>query len=99
MKRAHVRIGIVGTGPASLYFALLMKRRQADYDIRVIECEGQSEIDGETLAWGESDTLAVLTHARVVHRNGSNNKPACLFHVDDAPLQRKIGIYEELPGA
>ena len=72
-------------------------RRSASSAVHVIEGEGQSEIDGETLAWGESDTLAVPTHARVVHRNASNDKPAYLFHVDDAPLQRKIGIYEEFP--
>jgi anthraniloyl-CoA monooxygenase len=32
-----VRIGIVGAGPAGLYFALLMKRQNPGYDIRVIE--------------------------------------------------------------
>ena len=70
-------------------------RRSASSAVHVIEGAGQSEIDGETLVWGESDTLAVPTHARVTHRNGSADKPAFLFHVDDAPLQRKIGIYEE----
>ena len=74
-------------------------RRSASSAVHVIEGEGQSEIDGETLAWGESDTLAVPTHARVIHRNGSPDKAAYLFHVDDAPLQRKIGIYEEFPDA
>lgn len=74
-------------------------RRSASSAVHVIEGEGQSEIDGETLTWGESDTLAVPTHARVVHRNGSPDKAAYLFHVDDAPLQRKIGIYEEFPDA
>ena len=32
-----MRIGIVGAGPAGLYFALLMKRRHAGYDVRVVE--------------------------------------------------------------
>ena len=72
-------------------------RRSASSAVHVIEGEGQSEIDGETLEWAGSDTLAIPTHARVVHRNGSSDKPAYIFHIDDAPLQRKIGIYEEFP--
>jgi gentisate 1,2-dioxygenase len=42
----------------------------------------------------ETDTLAVPTHAMVLASNASASKPAYLFIVDDAPLQRKMGIYE-----
>lgn len=62
--------------------------------IHVIEGEGESEIDGQTIKWGESDTIAIPTYAEVRHRS-SGGKPAFLFHVDDAPLQRKIGVYED----
>ena len=41
--------------------------------------------------------MAVPTHARVIHRNRSNTEPAYLFHVDDAPLHRKLGFYEVFP--
>lgn len=69
-------------------------RHSASSVVHVIEGGGESEIDGETFAWEESDTLAVPTHARVTHRNGSNDAPAYLFHVDDAPMHRKLGFYE-----
>lgn len=69
-------------------------RRSASGVIHVIEGEGCSEIDGVTLTWREGDTLAIPTHATVRHRADSK-APAFLFHVDDAPLHRKLGIYEE----
>lgn len=64
--------------------------------IHVIEGEGESEIDGKTMKWTQSDTIAIPTYAKVRHRAGS--KPAYIFHVDDAPLQRKIGVYEDSAG-
>jgi gentisate 1,2-dioxygenase len=69
------------------------RRRSVSAVVHVVEGEGESEVDGETLAWGEADTLAVPTHAEVRHRAGPAG--ACLFHVDDAPLHRALGIYEE----
>lgn len=72
------------------------RRRSASAVFHVIEGEGQSEVDGEGFDWQEGDTIAVPTHARVRHR-ARGKGPAFLFHVDDAPLQRKLGIYEEFP--
>jgi gentisate 1,2-dioxygenase len=71
-------------------------RRSSSAIIHVIEGAGQSEIDGKTIDWSECDTISVPTYARVKHR-ATGGKPAFIFHVDDAPLHRKIGIYEELP--
>ena len=70
------------------------RRRSASGVFHVIEGRGQSDIDGVTFDWSENDTLAVPTHAVVRHR-ASGKSPAFLFHVDDAPLHRKLGIYEE----
>jgi gentisate 1,2-dioxygenase len=70
------------------------RRRSASSVFHVIEGRGQSEIDGATFDWTENDTLAIPTHAVVRHR-ASGKTPAFLFHVDDAPLHRKLGIYEE----
>jgi len=47
-----------------------------------------------SLSWGESDTLAVPTHAKMLLANRSTKAPAFLFQIDDAPLQRKCGFYE-----
>lgn len=62
--------------------------------IHVIEGEGESQIDGQTIPWGESDTIAIPTYAQVRHR-ARGRAPAFLFQVDDAPLHRKLGIYED----
>ena len=56
---------------------------------------GTAVIDGEVLAFGEADTLAAPTHADIRLTNASGKTPAFLFIVDDAPLQRKLGFYEE----
>ncbi|MCZ7566118.1 MAG: cupin domain-containing protein [Burkholderiales bacterium] len=74
-------------------------RRSTSAGFVVIEGEGESEIDGQTVAWSENDLVAIPNHAKVRHRNGSGTRPACLIQVDDAPLQRKIGIFEEFDAA
>jgi gentisate 1,2-dioxygenase len=73
-------------------------RRSCSSVLHVIEGQGESEIDGQTFRWSEADTLAVPTHAVVRHR-ASGSKPAFIFHVDDAPLHRKLRIYEEFAPA
>jgi gentisate 1,2-dioxygenase len=52
-------------------------------------------IDGVDLEWSEADTIALPTHAQCQIRNRSSQRPAFLFVVDDAPMQRKLGYYEE----
>lgn len=69
-------------------------RRSASAVFHVIEGEGESEVDGNLFQWQEGDTVAIPTHA-VVRHHAREGRPAFLFHVDDAPLQRKLGIYEE----
>lgn len=69
------------------------RRRSASSVIHVIEGRGESLIDGVTLSWSEGDTLAVPTHAHVTHR--ALGADAWLLHVDDAPMQRALGFYED----
>jgi gentisate 1,2-dioxygenase len=69
-------------------------RRSASAVLHVIEGEVDAEIDGVTLRGDTSDTMAVPTHASVSIVNRSAKKPAFLFQVDDAPMQRKLGFYE-----
>jgi gentisate 1,2-dioxygenase len=73
---------------------LRMPRRSASAVLHVVEGAGSASIDDASFAFGESDTLAVPTHADVRLINASGTTTAYLFVVDDAPLQRKLGIYE-----
>jgi gentisate 1,2-dioxygenase len=70
-------------------------RRSASAVLHVVEGEGQALVDGVELNWGGQDTMAVPTHARVEIMNRSTSKPAFLFQVDDAPMQKKLGFFEE----
>ncbi|WP_372603603.1 cupin domain-containing protein [Actibacterium sp.] len=72
-------------------------RRSASAVMNVVEGSGQAVVDGVELNWNENDTFAVPTHANVKITNTSSTKPAFLFQVDDAPMQRKLGFFEEFP--
>jgi gentisate 1,2-dioxygenase len=74
-----------------------LTRRSAASVFHVIEGSGESLIDDTSLAWSESDTFVAPTHANISLTNRSSKSPAFLFLVDDAPLQRKLGFYEEFP--
>ena len=58
--------------------------------------EGTAVVDGTEHRFATTDTIAVPTHADVRLANASGKTTAYLFAVDDAPLQRKLGIYEIL---
>ena len=62
--------------------------------LHVVEGAVQVEVDGVTLTGDVADTMAVPTHAKVAIANRSAVKPAFLFQVDDAPMQRKLGFFE-----
>lgn len=69
-------------------------RRSASAVLHVIEGEGSAEIDGVHLTFTESDTFAIPPHAQVRIANASGKAPLFMFMTDDAPLQRKLGVYE-----
>jgi len=70
-------------------------RRSASAVLHAIEGQGEAEVDGVQMTWDAHDTFAAPTHAVVRVRNRSSSQPAFLFLVDDAPMQRKLGFYEE----
>ncbi len=89
---------------ASLGFSALMlrpgeeirlQRRSASAVFHGVEGGGTATVDGVAMTFGESDTFAAPTHAEIVLANASAKTPAFLFMVDDAPLHRKLGFYEE----
>lgn len=69
-------------------------RRSASAVFHVVEGAGTALIDGTTQCFGEADTMAAPTHAEILFTNASSKAPVFLFMVDDAPLHRKLGIYE-----
>ena len=75
--------------------AVRLRRCSASAVLHAVEGSGTALVDGVTLPFGEADTIAVPTHAEVRLANASGRAPAFLFIVDDAPLQRKLGFYEE----
>lgn len=74
---------------------LRLPRQSASSVINVVDGSGTAEIDGVSLAFDRFDTMAVPTHAEVKLENASATKPAHLFVVDDAPMQKKLGFYED----
>ena len=73
---------------------IALPRRSASAVLHVIDGEGEAEVDGMTLTFSDSDTMAIPTHAKVLLANRRTKAPAFLFQIDDAPLQRKCGFYE-----
>ena len=74
---------------------LTLPRRSPSGVLKVVEGSGQASIDGEDFDWVQHDIMAIPTHSAIVLRNGSSQQEAYLFLVDDAPLHRKLGFYEE----
>lgn len=74
---------------------LRLPRHSASAVINVVDGSGTAEIDGVSLPFDRFDTMAVPTHAEVRLENASATKPAHLFVVDDAPMQKKLGFYED----
>lgn len=72
-----------------------LTRRSASAVMHVVEGSGEGDIDGVSMRFTDADTFAVPTHADVQLSNSSTKAPLLLFMVDDAPMQRKLGFYEE----
>lgn len=106
-ERVHVAYVNPETGAPCLptlgFSALLVRpgeeatlpKRSASAVLHVVEGRGTAAIDGTHHDFDEADTMAVPTHADVRIVNASSRHPLALFVVDDAPLQRALGFYEE----
>ena len=60
-----------------------------------VEGNGQTVVDGRTLAWGPGDVFAVPTWASHAHENTSVSADAILFSFSDAPVMQALGWYRE----
>lgn len=70
-------------------------RRSASAVLHAVDGTIDAVVDSQSFRLEVADTVAVPTHARVRIGNASATRPAFLFLLDDAPLQRKLGFYEE----
>jgi gentisate 1,2-dioxygenase len=68
-------------------------RRSSSAVFHVIEGAGRSTVNGETFSWKRGDTFSAPVFASIDHQAGS--EPAFLIRIHDAPLQHKLGFYEE----
>ncbi|WP_432262303.1 cupin domain-containing protein [Cupriavidus sp. TMH.W2] len=61
----------------------------------VIEGNGESTIDGQSFAWSAGDTFTAPAFAEISHRADVHGGPSCLLRIDDEPLHRKLGFFQE----
>ncbi|HXT03827.1 MAG TPA: cupin domain-containing protein [Casimicrobiaceae bacterium] len=68
-------------------------KRSSSAVFHVVEGEGQSTVNGEHFAWHAADTFSAPAFADIEHE--ASAEPAFLVRIHDAPLQQKLGFYEE----
>ncbi|HTY80263.1 MAG TPA: cupin domain-containing protein [Candidatus Bathyarchaeia archaeon] len=71
------------------------ERRTGSGVFHVIEGRGESRIGDETFAWEPGDCVVAPPWHWVQHRNASASAPACLFHFNDEPALRHLGLWLE----
>jgi gentisate 1,2-dioxygenase len=63
--------------------------------VHVIEGQGESRIGDQVLDWQAGDVFVVPPWQATTHRNRSGQVPACLFHLNDEPALRALGLWHE----
>jgi gentisate 1,2-dioxygenase len=59
-----------------------------------IEGGATVSLDGQQFSLGEADTCCIPGYTPITLNNHSADQPAFIFIADDAPLQKKLGVYE-----
>ncbi len=73
-------------------------RRSASAVFHVVQGAGRSSVNGKSFSWKRGDTFSAPVFASIEH-GAAGKEPAFLIRVHDAPLQQKLGFYEERPRA
>ena len=73
-----------------------MPVRSASAVFHVVKGKGRSTINGESFSWTRGDTFSAPVFAEIEHKADGE---AFLIRIHDAPLQHKLGFYEERPRA
>ena len=58
----------------------------------VVEGRGCSEINGEKFRWRRKDTFCAPAFASIIHEASEDSY---LIRIDESPLHKKLGVYEE----
>lgn len=74
-----------------------LAKRSASAVLHVIDGAMTVSVAGAEHTLEPSDTCAVPNHEAVLFDNSHSREAAYVFVVDDAPLHRKLGIYETWP--
>jgi anthraniloyl-CoA monooxygenase len=64
----HVKVRIVGGGPAGLYFAILLKRLSAAHDVTVFERDGPDDTFGWGIVFSDQTFSYLQNHDEASHR-------------------------------
>jgi gentisate 1,2-dioxygenase len=67
--------------------------RSASAVFHVVSGRGTTTVNGVRHAWGPKDTFSAPVFADITHE--AEGEPAFLVRIHDAPLQEKLGYYEE----
>jgi gentisate 1,2-dioxygenase len=68
--------------------------RSSSAVFHVVSGRGSTTINGVTHTWGPKDTFSAPVFAAIEHK-AAKDEPAFLVRIHDAPLQEKLGYYEE----
>jgi gentisate 1,2-dioxygenase len=71
------------------------ERRTASAVFHVIEGRGESRVGDAVLTWEAGDCFVAPPWQWIEHRNASGSVPACLFHMNDEPAVRALGLWQE----
>jgi gentisate 1,2-dioxygenase len=71
------------------------ERRTGSGVFHVIEGRGETRVGDTILTWEPGDCFAVPPWQWIGHRNGSSGSPAALFHLNDEPALRSLGLWQE----
>ncbi|MDF3061485.1 MAG: cupin [Microvirga sp.] len=67
-------------------------RRSSSGVFHAVEGAGRSTVNGESFSWKRGDTFSAPVFAKIEH---TADGEAFLIRIHDAPLQQKLGFYEE----
>ena len=73
---------------------LALPTRSSAMVFHLIEGGAEVRVDGQQFTLGEADTCCAPGYTPVTLVNRSADTPAFVFIADDAPLQKKLGVYE-----